>query len=56
MIAAKPTSERLKVPMTDVKSSGIEPPAAIKVAPATSGEMPNSLVSPMKTILIGTQA
>mmetsp|Transcript_62514 Transcript_62514/g.125222 ORF Transcript_62514/g.125222 Transcript_62514/m.125222 type:complete len:249 (-) Transcript_62514:6-752(-) len=31
-----PTSERLNVPMRLVKSSGAEPPAAIKVAPATS--------------------
>ena len=31
----------MKTPMTEVKSSGAEPPAAIKVAPATSGLTPN---------------
>ena len=36
-----PTSEYVNVPMSDVKSSGAEPPAAMNVAPATSGEMAN---------------
>ncbi len=31
----------MKTPMIDVKSSGAEPPAAMKVAPATSGLMPS---------------
>ena len=31
----------MKTPMTEVKSSGAEPPAAIKVAPATSGLTPS---------------
>ena len=36
-----PTSEKeMKTPMTEVKSSGAEPPAAMKVAPATSSEHP----------------
>lgn len=29
----------MKTPMMEVKSSGAEPPAAMKVAPATSSEM-----------------
>ena len=33
-----PTSDlAIKTPMMEVKSSGAEPPAAMKVAPATSG-------------------
>ena len=32
-----PTSEPVNVPIADVASSGIEPPAAMNVAPATSG-------------------
>ena len=36
-----PTSEKeMNTPMTDVKSSGADPPAAMKVAPATSSEHP----------------
>ena len=34
----KPTAEPVKVPTNEVASSGIEPPAAMKVAPATSSE------------------
>ena len=35
-----PTSETaMKTPMTEVNSSGAEPPAAMKVAPATSSLM-----------------
>ena len=37
-IVPKPTSLSLKVPIIDVKSSGAEPPAAMRVAPATSIE------------------
>ena len=38
-IAANPTSDSLKVPTKEVNSSGADPPAAIKVAPATSFDM-----------------
>ena len=31
----------INTPMTEVNNSGAEPPAAIKVAPATSGLMPS---------------
>jgi hypothetical protein len=31
----------MNTPMTEVKSSGAEPPAAMKVAPATSGLIPS---------------
>ena len=37
-----PTSETaMKTPMTEVKSSGADPPAAMKVAPATSSLIPH---------------
>ena len=39
----------MKTPMTEVKSSGAEPPAAIKVAPATSGLTPNCKVAKKDT-------
>jgi hypothetical protein len=38
--------------MTEVKSSGADPPAAISVAPATSGEMPNFSVKIRRCQLI----
>ena len=37
-IVPKPTADCVNVPMSEVKSSGAEPPAAMKVAPATSGD------------------
>ena len=40
-IVPKPTADCVNVPMSEVKSSGAEPPAAMKVAPATSFEMPS---------------
>ena len=37
-----PTSlTAMKTPMMDVNNSGADPPAAMKVAPATSGVIPN---------------
>ena len=41
-----------KTPMTEVKSSGAEPPAAMKVAPATSSEQP---MTSMMTSSAGTK-
>mmetsp|Transcript_120571 Transcript_120571/g.240074 ORF Transcript_120571/g.240074 Transcript_120571/m.240074 type:complete len:101 (-) Transcript_120571:262-564(-) len=42
-IAAMPTSDGVgeSAPTTEVKNSGAEPPAAIKVAPATSADNPS---------------
>lgn len=38
-IVPMPTSEKAtKTPITEVNSSGADPPAAMKVAPATSSE------------------
>ena len=45
-IVPKPTADCVNVPMSEVKSSGAEPPAAMKVAPATSGEsLSSSMIS-----------
>ena len=38
-IVPKPRSDRLKVATKEVNSSGAEPPAAIRVAPAMSRDM-----------------
>lgn len=42
----------MKTPMTEVKSSGAEPPAAMKVAPATSSEISSFSVM---TVSAGTK-
>ena len=48
-----PTSENeMKTPMTEVNSSGAEPPAAMNVAPATSSEQP---IDSMMTSRDGTK-
>jgi len=39
-IVPKPTWDFIDVPIKDVASSGADPPAAIRVAPATSGVIP----------------
>ena len=50
MIVPKPTADPVNAPMKDVASSGIEPPAAMKVAPATSGEMPFTSMSSFNAV------
>ena len=49
-IVPKPTADCVNVPMSEVKSSGAEPPAAMKVAPATSGEMPFTSMSSFNAV------